>query len=75
MGSGEVLFVVDQGDVVGEGCVVVDVKGQGDEFSDGLCIGKKVFYSVSSNSCLVVSSFIRAGIDFHLCFLRYSQLA
>jgi len=44
-GSGEVLFVVDQGDEVGEGGLVLDVKDQGDEFPDGLCLGKKGFYS------------------------------
>ena len=44
-GSGEVLFVVDQGDEVGEGGLVFDVKDQGDEFPDGLCLGKKGFYS------------------------------
>ena len=44
-GSGEVLFVVDQGDEVGEGGFVVDVKDQGDEFPDGLCLGKKGFDS------------------------------
>ncbi|OQA56111.1 MAG: hypothetical protein BWY41_01554 [Candidatus Atribacteria bacterium ADurb.Bin276] len=45
MGLGEVLFVVDQGDEVGEGGLVVDVKDQGDEFPDGLCLGKKGFDS------------------------------
>ena len=44
-GSGEVLFVVDQGDEVGEGGLVFDVEDQGDEFPDGLCLGKKGFDS------------------------------
>ena len=45
VGSGVVLFVVDQGDEVGEGGLVLDVKDQGDEFPDGLCLGKKGFDS------------------------------
>lgn len=45
VGSGEGLFVVDQGDEVGEGGLVLDVKDQGDEFPDELCLGKKGFDS------------------------------
>ena len=45
VGSGEGLFMVDQGEEVGEGGLVLDVKDQGDEFPDGLCLGKKGFYS------------------------------
>ena len=35
--------MVYQGDEVGERSGVLDVKGQGDEFPNGFCLGKKGF--------------------------------
>lgn len=43
--SGQVLLMVYQGDEVGERSGVLDVKGQGDEFPNGFCLGKKSFDS------------------------------